>query len=127
MNIAPYITEQEYACRCCGKIPPFILKKIYQDLFYCFARIREQVGPLTINSGYRCPKHNTDVGGKEYSIHIFGLALDIATDEPDELFSLIDNLYPDLRIGQYNTFIHIDNGYDIVPRMKSAWRKGARW
>ena len=34
--------------------------------------------PLTINSGYRCPRHNEKVGGFIPSRHKAGMAIDIA-------------------------------------------------
>lgn len=40
---------------------------------------REKLGmPITVNSGYRCPKHNAEVGGVANSQHMKGEAADIA-------------------------------------------------
>ena len=38
-------------------------------------------GPLTIVSGYRCPKHNKKVGGKPGSDHLRGEAVDIRVND----------------------------------------------
>ena len=38
-------------------------------------KLRDECGPLIINSGYRCPAHNQHVGGAKESMH-----LDFATD-----------------------------------------------
>ena len=35
-------------------------------------------GPVLVNSGYRCPKHNAEVGGVANSQHMKGEAADIA-------------------------------------------------
>lgn len=32
--------------------------------------------PVAITSGMRCPEHNKEVGGKENSLHLFGMAAD---------------------------------------------------
>ena len=45
-------------------------------------RIRSGLGrPLVINSGYRSPEHNHDVGGATFSRHIYGDAADIDVDQ----------------------------------------------
>lgn len=41
--------------------------------------------PLKINSGFRCIRHNFDVGGKEGSRHKKGLACDIDTSKLDAI------------------------------------------
>jgi uncharacterized protein YcbK (DUF882 family) len=134
--IAPYITDSEYRCPCCGGLPPdFKAKKAaYNTLFNKFASIREKWGKaIHISSGYRCLKHNTAIGGTPMSIHVFLWPLDLALPRvTDELLleDTIEGEHPDLRRGTYThngTFIHIDCGYLISPRASSAWAKGARW
>ncbi len=67
------------------------------------------------------------------SVHRFGLALDcdVSSDsEVDDLYEIITSIDPALRIGRYygaQTFIHIDVGFLILPRVKWQWREGARW
>ena len=55
--------------------------------------IREHWGlPIRINSGYRCPELNDEVGGVEDSYHMKGCAADISAINPErnvELMSLI--------------------------------------
>jgi hypothetical protein len=49
-------------------------------------------GPLTVNSGYRCPELNHAVGGASRSAHLRGEAADITAGSPDgnhRLFELI--------------------------------------
>jgi len=100
-----------------------------------FDDIREEWGnPININSGYRCPVHNASLNGSSpISAHMFGLALDCDccdNMEVEQLFVLIDDMYPDLRIGKYtggSTFIHIDQAFKIYPRASVSWREGARW
>ena len=66
--------------------------------------------PIHINSGYRTPQHNEDVGGTENSSHLKGLAVDIACDNSIDRFDLINCLL-DVgfsRVGVAGTFIHAD-------------------
>jgi len=140
--IAPFILEREYRCKCCKKLPvdlfteenepeigtPFLM------LFKYFQDIRQAWGKaIPITSGYRCPERNKAEGGGPYSIHLFGLALDLDFKDVREVGKvaiLIKQIAPDLRIGIYKeagTFVHIDVGYYIYPRIDEKWRKGARW
>jgi uncharacterized protein YcbK (DUF882 family) len=101
------------------------------ELFDSFAKIREIAGrPLTINSGFRCPKHNAEIGGEPLSVHLFGLALDIDgvnLSGAEELASIVNLVIPKLRMGVYKTFIHVDTGYHIIPRVLKEWHIEARW
>jgi uncharacterized protein YcbK (DUF882 family) len=46
--------------------------------------------PLKVTSGYRCTKHNLEIGGVENSKHIVGQAADVIADiaEPEYLLKL---------------------------------------
>jgi len=140
MMIAEYISRKEYECPCCQKLPPDLKKTsgvypvIYDSLFEAFRQLREAFGrPIKISSGYRCPQHNFVIGGEKDSVHLFGLALDCDFDTAEDVTlaaMLFNRINPNLRLGIYRTmktFIHMDNGYMIFPRMSEHWRPGARW
>ena len=68
--------------------------------------------PIIISSGYRCPKHNEEVGGARYSYHMTGCATDIYSLEvkKDALLMYIHNL--DFKgVGTYKdkNVIHVDS------------------
>lgn len=142
--IAPYITRAEYACRHCDGLPPTLEERayIYEVFFGRFAEIREKWNrPLRISSGYRCTEHQLTLyrqkkSATPYSVHIFGLALDIDVDTRNEVLSLVDvaeEIDPDMRIGYQDylnkgqTFVHIDMGYFIGPSYDKKLCEGARW
>lgn len=133
--ISDYITETEYKCRCCDKLPPSLdlddIATPYQILFDSFKFIREAWGkPIYISSGYRCPMRNAYVGGKVLSAHMFGLALDLVCDGIDEVYELediVEEICPDLRRGRYDWGLHIDTAYFIYPKATEKWHEGARW
>ena len=93
-EIVKGLTTQEFRCRCeyaeCSSIPidPYFIK--------AFSNFRQLVdAPLTVTSGYRCPRHNFDVEGSPTSYHQFGQAIDISysnklelTFTPDEVENL---------------------------------------
>ena len=53
--------------------------------------LREKVGAIQINSGYRTPEHNKKVGGSPTSQHITGQAVDLVplNADIDTVFGLI--------------------------------------
>jgi len=131
--IAKYILREEYQCKCCSMLPPDYdepYSESFDLLFSSFERIRDQWGaPLHISSGYRCPCHNSFIGGHPLSAHQFGLALDIDVEDyqVEALHKIINKVAPDLRIGRYQGFVHIDTAYCIHPRASEAWVRGYRW
>lgn len=80
---------------------------------YVLDPLREMYGkPITINSGYRCPKLNAAVGGAKNSQHMRGEAADITAGSKEEnkkLFELIrDNLPFDQLIDESNySWVHV--------------------
>lgn len=53
---------------------------------------REAVGPIIINSGFRNPRVNTQVGGVAGSQHLLGQAADIRPKDPQQFQRLVDFL-----------------------------------
>ncbi len=108
--LSEHFAENEFTCKCCGKGADKISPKLIELL----EQLRWNIGgyPLYINSGYRCPKHNADVGGVPDSQHVKGTAADIAC--PKELtfgqFKWYVDQLPFDGIGIYESsnFIHVD-------------------
>ncbi|MCD8312955.1 MAG: D-Ala-D-Ala carboxypeptidase family metallohydrolase [Bacteroidales bacterium] len=67
-------------------------------------------GPLTINSGYRCPALNAKVGGVATSQHLKGEAADVHADDPAALAGLAQALeLPYDQMILYPTFVHFSH------------------
>ena len=75
--------------------------------------------PFKINSGFRSESHNSYVGGKVNSSHLFGYAADIHCTDSRSRYIIIDALTQAgfNRFGIGNTFIHVDNDPDKNPRV----------
>ena len=76
-----FFRPEEFRCPCCGSLGnplsgqggPARTLVLWLDLF------RAAWGyPVKINSGFRCAKHNLEVGGAERSRHLLGCAADIS-------------------------------------------------
>lgn len=117
--MAIYFTDKEMACSCCGTISE---SGIDTNLYAVLDQIRVIIGkPLYVNSGYRCPKHNEEVGGVPNSQHVLGTAVDIAAPEGVSVDELADTAERVLSffgigggVGRYWSlgFVHIDTRTD---------------
>lgn len=111
-----YVTKNfrvsEFSCKgkgCCSTV------KIDPKLAEYLQQIRDHFKkPVTINSGYRCTKHNQAVGGSSNSYHTKGQAADIVVSgvKPAEVAKYAESIGIN-GIGLYETskdghFVHID-------------------
>jgi len=105
--VSPHFREAEFACNHCGELAS---GGIPQELINVLEQVRAHYNqPVTINSGYRCPTHNANVGGATNSQHLLGTAADIVVKNvsPSKVYADLDP-YHDGGLGKYGTFTHID-------------------
>lgn len=108
MRLSDHFDSSEFACHHCGEV------QVNPKLIELLEQLRYNIGgyPLTINSGYRCPTHNKNVGGVSNSQHVLGNAADVA--RPSALtmgeFKWYVEQLPFDGIGVYrdSDFIHMD-------------------
>ena len=87
-----YFRKEEFLCRC-GKceMPAEVEANIVALVENVLDPAREKFGkPIIVNSGYRCPKHNTAVGGVANSQHTRGEAADITSADNEQLAKIIE-------------------------------------
>ncbi|MBW2148116.1 MAG: hypothetical protein JRG73_11165 [Deltaproteobacteria bacterium] len=93
-----------YPCPCCGEggVEPATLAIVQ--------RLDQLMQGIMVTSGFRCPRHNEQVGGSRTSGHLKGLAVDVRCRTPEERWKLLTNLFflAVSRIGVGNGFIHFD-------------------
>ncbi|TXH14195.1 MAG: peptidase M15A [Hyphomicrobiaceae bacterium] len=79
--------------------PEDIKENLIELCTHILQPLRNIVGqPIFVNSGYRCPRLNKDIGGKKNSQHLTGQAADLqATGEMSNTFlyrAILDNKLP---------------------------------
>ena len=100
-----HFTKSEFQCSCCNKVV------VSPKLVFMLDLARELAGvPFKISSGYRCKKHNSEVGGVKNSAHLKGLAVDIVVADNVSRLKILRALVivGFSRIGISKGFIHVD-------------------
>lgn len=104
-----HFQRKEFICPDCGQ----------EDMEPAFlSRLDEARGiagvPFVITSGYRCRKHNAQIGGVEDSAHTWGVAADIAATSSERRYHIIRGLLEAgiTRVGIGPDFIHADSDED---------------
>lgn len=114
--ISEHFRQAEFACNHCGQIHP-TNPTPPEEVLQWLEQIRAHFGgkPVVVNSGYRCPTHNANVGGAKNSYHMKGQAVDFRVSGVSiaAAYELADKLVGSRGgVGRYKTFVHIDNrGY----------------
>jgi len=117
-NLSKDFKAREFICPCCGA-------EGIKDLTVFYLQCAHDLLPasmvMIVNSGYRCVKHNTDIGGDPHSSHKKGWAVDIKVNDNGERFLIIMALYRAgfKRIGIADGFIHADIDPDKL--QKRIW------
>jgi len=111
-----YFQNSEFKCPCCGE------EHMDTNFLGLLDSARHIAGvPFKINSGYRCEKHNKEVGGVPESEHTTGEGADIAVTDSYHRFLILSSLLEvgfD-RIGIGKDFIHV--GYSIHLPSEVIW------
>ena len=115
MKLTKNFSLSEFQSKC-GREMPDDVKQNIQKLANSLQVLRDKLGKsITINSGYRSPKHNAKIGGAKNSQHLTGKAADIAVQgfTPKQVAETIENLISQGKmtqggLGVYSTWIHYD-------------------
>ena len=107
-KIGQHFKVREFACKD-GSQAVFIDSYLVSILDI----LRNRVGkPVIVNSGYRTPTRNKEVGGAKYSYHIRGMAADIRVNgmSAKEIANELNTIVPPDECGiiVYKSWVHID-------------------
>ena len=107
-DLSPHFSKAELACHCCGEL------KIEKRLVDALEDLRRLAGrAIVIHDGYRCVRHNQEVGGVTDSEHTRGMAADLGISglTLQHMYELATQV-PDFvegGIGVYDSgFLHVD-------------------
>ena len=106
-KLSLHFDEAEFLCKHCGAGAG----KISPRLIALLEAMRQVYGrAIRIASGYRCPKHNADVGGVPSSAHLTGEAADIVAIFAGDRYGLLDAAFAAgaRRVGVGGSFLHVD-------------------
>jgi zinc D-Ala-D-Ala carboxypeptidase len=113
LRISDIFYSREFDCQC--HYPDCTTTLIDDLLLEGLEQLWKLTGGFIIDSGYRCQKHNFDIGGAKNSEHVLGKAADCKS-----LKSYNGNLMARYAeevkifkwggIGIYSTFVHCDTG-----------------
>ena len=109
-------SPDEVKCSHCGEL------KIHEDIMDLLQEARNDLGPLSITSGYRCSEHNNKISSTgPNGPHTTGKALDISVKDSKHRKELITYFAPKVTgLGIAKSFIHIDllnadDGFEVRP------------
>lgn len=102
IKISKNFLLKDFECPCCQRVMlhPTLLEKIEQ---------LTSIYKIKITSGYRCEKHNNEVGGVKNSKHLKGMACDITCDNLQEIYEKAQKLnFSYLKIDKLKNYIHLE-------------------
>jgi len=104
-QLSDHFRLEEFACRDGSD-----MVLVHLSVILLLEEIRAHFhSPLFINSGYRTPEYNRQIGGSKNSRHCLGMAADIRVYRvmPPEVGAYAETLNPG-GLGRYGGFIHVD-------------------
>lgn len=125
MKLSEHFDDSEFACKGCGELPKL---GVAPGFVAALERLRAALGghPIVVTSGYRCEKHNSEVGGAPRSFHMSDplVAADIqvrgrSVDEVADAATLVGFS----GIGIYERHVHVDMRAELG---FAPWREDKR-
>ena len=107
-DLSAHFSREELQCRCCGQL------KIDSRLLDGLEVLRALAGvPVVVHAGYRCARHNAEVGGVPNSEHTLGRAADIHLPglSLQQMYDLVSSVaeFGVGGVGVYDgNFLHVD-------------------
>lgn len=128
-----YFKMSEFVCRDGCSMPASARENIEALVEAVLDPARERFGkPITVNSGYRCPRHNAAVGGVPNSQHMLGEAADVSAGSAqgnEALRRLIKEQGVFDQMIVYDGFIHVSykrngaNRHQVLRKTSAGYQK----
>ncbi len=134
MKLTQNFSKIEFESRDGSIMPSDVIENL-KELAKNLQKLRNHFGePIHINSAYRSPQHNANIGGSPNSQHLLGKAADITMKNftPKQICLLIEKLInkgeiSEGGVGLYNGFVHYDirgtrARWNFSTRYKDFWK-----
>lgn len=109
-ELTPNFTPSEMACKCgtCGG-----LADMKHSFMMKLQAMRDELGPLSIASGFRCAEHPEEKRKEKIGSHGQGGAADLKAKGGGHKYKIIESALKVgmVGIGVANSFIHVDDGH----------------
>ena len=108
IRVATNFMLNEFQCTGSGQVHDHVM--LCEDLLGRLQKLRTAIGrPIIINSAFRCPERNRQVGGSPNSQHMLGKAVDIRVNgmTPAQVAAEAEKI-GFKGIGIYRNFVHLD-------------------
>ena len=108
-DLTSKLSHKEFRCKCSNEDGTFTM--IDNNLLVAFQKLRGDWGsPIVITCGYRCQKHNDDVGGSNGSRHKLGSALDMVPKHGDleQFHGYVKKYFKWTKLYKDENFVHGD-------------------
>ena len=108
IKVSTNFSLHEFQCTGAGQVHNHVM--LDENLLQKLQQLRTAIGrPIIINSAFRCPQRNAQVGGSPNSQHMLGTAVDIRVNgmTPRQVAAEAEKIGFG-GIGIYNTFTHLD-------------------
>jgi uncharacterized protein YcbK (DUF882 family) len=119
-SLTPSFKPPEMACRC-KKCDGYALMD--HNFMLKLQAMRDQLGPMTVTSGYRCPEHPAEKRKERSGSHAQGMAADITINVGKQRFNAVSVALSVgmVGIGVASSFIHVDSGHQHADR-PALWK-----
>ncbi len=122
IQLSPHFTSAEFTCSHCGQY------QVDMRLVNGLEELRKLAGnkPLKINSAYRCKEHNEAIGGAKNSMHITGMAADVAVPKGYNTvsFASLAARIPQFRDGGIGIYVDANIIHvDVRPDGPARWSR----
>lgn len=117
-DLSKHFSRHEFRCRgvgCCGgsgAVDERLIVALEELWRRCCVETGVHRVSVMVNSGFRCERHNREVGGSENSEHCVGHAADIRCDAMSavvmaDLAERVEG-FREGGVGRYDDFVHVD-------------------
>lgn len=103
IKISKNFLLKDFECRCCQRV------MLHPTLIEKLEFLKNIDNSIKVNSGYRCEKHNKEVGGVKNSKHLEGRACDITCKNLEGIYKEANKIgFSYVKLDKLKKYIHLE-------------------